>query len=297
MHLLRKTVLSTVFFVMLSAGATYGSAPETPPGWTPVTRRIKVNTSEGDQEIEITYYRNAAGMDFVWIPPGKYWRGSRMTPQEVEQKFGGHDYWFEREHPRHKVELTEGFWLGSTPVTQAQWTAVMDSNPSYFAGDDRPVENVSWNDAAEFTRKLSKMDGVQYRLPTEAEWEYAARAGTETEFHFGEESALLGDYGWYSGNSLNKTHPVGLKAPNAWGLYDMHGNVWEWCSDWYGGYCSGPVFDPKGGEEGEYRVLRGGSWFATAGNCRSARRRRVVPDHRGRGNGLRVAVRAVARSE
>ncbi len=297
MCLLWGKVIFAAFFGIVSAVTTSGHELETPTGWTPVTRRVEVNTPEGDQEVEITYYRNNVGMAFVWIPPGKYWRGSRMTPEEVEQTFGGHDYWYEREHPRHKVELTEGYWLADTPVTQAQWTAVMGNNPSFFAGKDRPVENVSWNDAVSFIQKLSKKDGVHYRLPTEAEWEHAARAGTETEFYFGEEAGLLGNYGWYSGNSLGKTHPVGLKTPNAWGLYDMHGNVWEWCSDWYGEYCSGPVLNPEGGEEGEYRVLRGGAWFAAAGNCRSARRRRVDPDHRGRGDGFRIAVTATSRSE
>ena len=165
----------------------------------------------------------------------------------------------------HKVTLTQPFMLGVHEVTQAQYEQVMGSNPSKFRGPQNPVETVSWNDALDFCQKLSALPeelkaGRVYRLPTEAEWEYACRAGTTTKYSFGDDESQLGEYAWFVGNAGRETRPVGLKQPNAWGLYDMHGNVWEWCADWYGGYPSGYVTDPTGPQSGSYRVIRGGSW-------------------------------------
>ena len=157
-----------------------------------------------------------------------------------------------------------------------------NNNPSKFknCGDDCPVEQVSWLDTKKFISKLNQMEGTnKYRLPTEAEWEYACRAGTETEYFFGDEVAKLGEYGWYTNNSEGQTHPGGKKKPNAWDLYDMHGNVWEWVQDWYGDYHSNTVADPKGPDKGRSRVLRCGSWFDGAGSLRSARRYRHDPDN------------------
>jgi len=163
---------------------------------------------------------------------------------------------------RHEVTISKPFYMGVTEVTQAQYEAVMGKNPSYYKGATNPVDQVSWDDATEFCKKLSEKIRQAVRLPTEAEWEYACRAGTQTAFSFGDDPSALGDYAWWDGNSGATTHPVGQKRPNAWGLYDMHGNVWEWCADWFGEYPKGPVTDPSGPATGsDIRVVRGGSWY------------------------------------
>jgi len=208
-------------------------------------------------------------MEFVRILPGEFQMGSE----------GGDD----DERPLHLVRITSGFELGKYEVTQAQWEAVMGSNPSHFQGGDRPVEQVSANDAQEFLRRLNaRGDGRRYRLPTEAEWEYAARAGSR-EARYGN----VDDIGWYSGNSGSQTHPVGQKQPNAWGLYDMLGNVLEWCQDRYGPYSAGAVTDPQGPRSGQYRVMRGGSWYVDARFLRAPDRFRVPPRNRNDIIGLR----------
>ena len=199
------------------------------------------------------------------------------------------------EGPQTRVTLTRAFWLGQTEVTQAQWEALMGSNPSTFKGASRPVEQVSWNDAMAFCRKLTEREraagrlpkGYAYTLPTEAQWEYACRAGT-TGLYAGDGN--LDDMGWYEGNSGNTTHPVGQKQPNTWGLYDMHGNVWEWCLDWYGNYPGGRVTDYAGPSTGTRRVFRGGGWGRGAAFCRSAFRFKGVPSFRFFILGLRVAL-------
>jgi formylglycine-generating enzyme required for sulfatase activity len=199
----------------------------------------------------------------------------------------------------HQVTLTKPFYIGVYEVTNAQWRAVMGSVPSHWEDADRPVEKVSWEDAAEFCRKLSALPeerkaGRVYRLPTEAEWEYACRAGTETTYSFGDDESQLDEYAWYVRNSGNQTHPVGTKKPNGWGLYDMHGNVWEWCSDWYGKYPQGEVTDPQGqgpsGASVRVRVYRGGDWHITARYCRSAYRCGNDPSNRFDGLGFRLAL-------
>jgi formylglycine-generating enzyme required for sulfatase activity len=192
---------------------------------------------------------------------------------------------FDNEKPPHRVGVSP-FAIGKYQVTQAQWKAVMGNNPSKFQGDALPVERVSWEEAKAFCEKLSEMTGNEYRLPTEAEWEYAARAGSTGEYCFGDDERLLGDYAWYRENSDKKTHPVGQKTPNAFGLYDMHGNVWEWCSDWYGeDYYKelekgGVAIDPRGPSAGSYRVNRGGGWDDIAVICRSAYRISDAPGFR-----------------
>jgi formylglycine-generating enzyme required for sulfatase activity len=192
----------------------------------------------------------------VWIPAGTFEMGSNDGDSD--------------EKPVHAVTL-DGFWIGKYEVTQRQYEAMMGNNPSHFKGPDRPVEQVSWNDAMEFCRKLSQATGKTYTLPTEAQWEYACRAGSKSNW---DEENRLGDYAWYERNSGNKTHDVGGKSPNQWGLYDMHGNVWEWCADWFEGiyYASSPPRNPTGPASGKYRVFRGGGWCGTAYNCRSASR-------------------------
>ena len=226
-------------------------------------------------------FTNTIGMKFVLIPKGTFMMGSPSNES-------GRD----SDEKQHKVTLTKGFYMGTTEVTQAQWKAIMGDDPSYFKGDDNPVEIVSWNDAQEFIKKLNRKDGTnKYRLPTEAEWEYACRAGSKTKFCFGDSDSRLGDYAWYSNNSSSKTHSVAQKKPNAWGLYDMHGNVYEWCGDWYDkNYPGGYVTDPKGPSSGSYRVYRGGSWGSgRAGGCRSANRDDFTPGRRDDYRGLRLA--------
>jgi formylglycine-generating enzyme required for sulfatase activity len=248
---------------------------------------------------------NSIGMKFVRIPKGTFLMGS---PPDEE---GSSD-----EERQHEVTLTRDFYLGVYEVTQAQYKKVMGKNPSYFTGDkvaerhpqtgrfvkdvdsaNHPVEIVSHDDAVEFCRRLSeradeKAAGRRYRLPTEAEWEYACRAGSNTAFSFGNGSADLGSHAWYRANRNGMTHAVGGKKPNAFGLYDMHGNVWEWCSDWYDEnyYASSPATDPKGPDSGSFRVLRGGSWDNEPGGVRCASRNCLTPRRRYDGSGVRVVL-------
>ncbi len=215
-------------------------------------------------------------MKFVLIPAGEFQMGST----------DGDD----NERLVHTVRISQPFYLGKYPVTQAQWEAVMKNNPSRFKGDpNRPVEMVSWEEVQDFIRQLNEREGVSsYRLPTEAEWEYAARAGSTTAYSFGDDSSQLGEYAWYWGNAEKTTHSVGQLEPNAWGLYDMHGNVWEWIHDWYGEYPTEAVTDPSGPSSGSYRVLRGGGWLDGAGRCRSASRLNGTPGDRSYDLGFRL---------
>jgi formylglycine-generating enzyme required for sulfatase activity len=202
----------------------------------------------------------------------------------------------EREQPIHTVQL-EGFDLGATPVTQAQYEAIMGTNPSGFKGSNRPAENVSWDEAVEFCEKLSAETGEAFSLPTEAQWEYACRAGSPAAWCFGDDESKLDDYAWYSGNSAGETHPVREKRPNDWGLYDMHGNVWEWCQDWGGNYPrkGSTESNPKGPSTGSCRVGRGGSWRGAPEDCRSALRGWYAPSGRSSNLGFRVARSSVRR--
>ena len=234
---------------------------------------------------------NSIGVKLVLIPKGTFMMGSPESEQLRHE-----------DETQHKVTISKGYYLGVYEVTQAQYEKVIGKNPSHFQGAivgnenaDLPVENVSWDDAVEFCKKLSdlpdeKKAGRVYRLPTEAEWEYACRAGSKTAYLFDDEEGLLPEYGWFNRNSSNRTHSVGLLEPNAWGLYDMHGNAWEWCSDRYGEYPKGAVSDPTGPKVGSYRVYRGGSWFSAAANCRSACRGRFDPSDRINFNGFRVSL-------
>lgn len=215
----------------------------------------------------------------VWIEPGLFMMGSPSGESGRDSD----------ENPQHRVTITKGFWLGQTEVTQGQWQAVMGNNPSGFTGnDDHPVERVSWNDAKSFCKRLSEQTGSHVRLPSEAEWEFACRAGTTTPFNTGNtistaQANYNGNYTYGSGGkgvNRAKTMPVGSFSANAWGLYDMHGNVYEWCEDWYGDYPSGTAVDPTGPQTGLYRVLRGGSWDYGPKGCRSANRNWNTPDTR-----------------
>ena len=219
---------------------------------------------------------NQTGIEFVLIPAGSFMMGST---------YGGTD-----EKPVHQVTISQPFYMGKYEVTQSQWQSVMGSNPSYFkdCGGNCPVEQISWNDAQDFVNKLNEAnDGFKYRLPSEAEWEYACRAGTTGDYY----AADVDDIGWHNGNSGKKTRTVGGKQPNAFGLYDMSGNVWEWCRDWYHPNYDGAPTDGTAwlsGGEMKYRVLRGGSWDGDASLLRSAYRGRNTPDYRNSYFGFRV---------
>jgi formylglycine-generating enzyme required for sulfatase activity len=219
---------------------------------------------------------SSLGMKFAWIPPGTFLMGGDR---------------YDDEKPVHRVRISRGFYLGAYPVTQKQWREVMGDNPSRFTGPDRPVEGVSWDDCQAFCKRLNGRDGKSYRLPTEAEWEYACRAGTTTEYYSGDGEAALKKVGWYAGNSNWETHPVGRLEKNAWGLYDMHGNVWQWCQDWYHGPHDGAAaVDPRGPDFGDYRIQRGGSWGSDAENCRAAYRAWDGPASRTDRVGCRVCL-------
>jgi formylglycine-generating enzyme required for sulfatase activity len=237
---------------------------------------------------------NSIGMKLVLIPKGTFMMGSPESEVRIADA------------TQHEVTISKDYYLGLYEVTQAQYEKMMGKNPSRFQGDNlrgdslrrdstnHPVEQVSWADAVEFCKTLSELPeekkaGRVYRLPTEAEWEYACRAGSKSAYSFGEGSKSLGDYAWFDQNSNRQTHPVGEKKANAWGLNDMHGNVWEWCSDWYGQYPKGAVSDPVGTRESSNRVFRGGSWYDHFEYCRSARRLGYFPS--GRDDfGFRVAL-------
>ena len=181
------------------------------------------------------------------------------------------------ERPAHKVTVTKPFFIGKYLVTQRQWEAVMGNNPSWFQGAAKPVENITWDDCQVFLAKLGEKCGggtEAFSLPTEAQWEYACRAGSTAQYSFGDDGAGLGEYAWFSGNSRNETHPVGEKKPKAWGLYDMHGNVWQWCADGYDAeyYKASPASNPAGPAGKDYAVIRGGGWESGAPYCRSAYR-------------------------
>jgi formylglycine-generating enzyme required for sulfatase activity len=236
---------------------------------------------------------NSIGMKLVLIPKGTFMMGSPESEKGRDKD----------DETQHEVTISKDYYLGVIEVTQGQYEKVMGTNPSHFQkqfirksdSSMYPVEQVSWEDAVDFCKKLSELPeekkaGRVYCLPTEAEWVYACRAGSKSAYSFGETSKSLGDYAWFDRNSKGQTHPVGERKPNAWGLYDMHGNVWEWCSDRYGEYPKVAVSDPVGPREGSVRVLRGGSWCDVAASCRSAIRRRYVPSIRGNDLGFRLAL-------
>ncbi len=240
----------------------------TGPGVAPARDERTEKIYFGDAPEPGKSYHASEGINMVWIAPGSFQMGDSTG-------HGGDD-----EKPVHEVRLATGYWLGESDVTQAQWQAVMGNNPSNFKGGSLPVEHVSWYDAVAFCRKFTGSErarghlpaGIEYRLPTEAQWEYACRAGTTGDY-----AGDLDAMAWYGSNSENTTHEVKTKSPNAWGLYDMHGNVWQWCSDWYGNYSSGSQVDPAGPDSGANRVFRGGAWYMSGGRCRSASRYRDAP--------------------
>jgi formylglycine-generating enzyme required for sulfatase activity len=213
-----------------------------------------------------------AGIEFVWCPAGTFMMG--RYPGELDSE--------DWEDPQHEVTISRGFWMSKYEVTQAQWKALHGGeNPSFFQAevsgntDNRPVESATWDEIQSYITTLNRMNPrMHFRLPTEAEWEYACRAGTTTRFYWGDDLSYtdIGDYAWYEDISGGETHDVGGKLPNAWGLYDMSGNVYEWVQDLYGDYPDGPVTDPAGPATGAYRVFRGGAWNAYSFRGRSAAR-------------------------
>ena len=222
---------------------------------------------------------NGIKYNMVWVDGGTFRMGA--TSEQGSE--------ISDEKPVHSVTLS-GYYIGKTEVTQALWQAVMGSNPSYFEGDDLPVEQVSWDDCQEFIRKLNSLTGQNFRLPTEAEWEFACRGGNNSRGYKYSGSNYIDNVAWYDGNSGGKTHPVATKSPNELGIYDMSGNVWEWCADWYGDYSSGRQTNPKGTYGGSIRVYRGGSWFNYARYCRSSSRISYFPTYRYDSLGLRLAL-------
>ncbi len=232
-----------------------------------------------------TSVSNSLGMKFMGVPSGSFRMG-----------LGDGDL----AKTTHMVKISEGFYMGRTEVTQREWKAVMGSLPAgctggrffeqEFIGDNKPVVCVSWDDAHNFIRKLNARGDATYRLPTEAEWEYACRAGTTTKYSFGDDESALDNYAWHYSNSRNETHEVATKLPNAWGLHDIHGNVSEWCEDWHGAYPDGSATDPKGPTTGSDRLIRGGNFYTIPGGLRSGDRFRAPHDDRGSHVGFRVLI-------
>jgi sulfatase modifying factor 1 len=241
---------------------------------------------QAQQKKPLKHFTNSLGMKFVWIPPGSFVMGS------PENEIGRRD-----DETQHKVTLTKGFYMGVYTVTQEHWQALMGNNPSQFQGaENLLVERVSWNDCQNFIKKLREKDKKPYRLPTEAEWEYACRAGTTTPFFFGEtlsteQANVNGQFlllGRYWGPWRKKTTSVGMFPANPFGLHDVHGNVNQWCEDWYGEYSPDDTVDPHGPDKGKIRVLRGGNWFFTPNGCRSAFRSAFEPGYRNNTIGCRL---------
>ena len=267
---MKQVTIFELFCLLLILVTQNGCTKKEPPSADNETaNEISSESHQSEQGKVIT---NSIGMKLVYIPAGSFMMGS-----------DGY------EGPQHQVRISKGFWMGQTEVTQGQYKSVLNAEPwsgRRHAQEDasNPAVYVNWDDAVAFCRKLSQKEGKSYRLPTEAEWEYACRAGTTTRFSFGDDDSLLGDYAWYRGNTVDLGKhdwpPVGQKKPNPWGLYDMHGNVWEWCSDWFDGdyysddsyYSKSPSVDPNGPSSGENRSVRGGSRNDTESSLRCARR-------------------------
>lgn len=265
-------------------------------------KKVPLSPTGSKDQVD-RYITNSIGMKLALIQKGTFKMGS--PPDEKDSQ---------EDERQHDVTISKNYHLGVFEVTQAQYEQVMGKNPSRFQGDEvaerhpqtgrvvkdvdssnHPVEHVSWLDAVEFCKRLSGLPEEKkarrvYRLPTEAEWEYACRAGSKMAYSFSEDRSSLGDYAFFRHNTNKQTQPVGEKMPNVWGLYDMHGNVWEWCSDWYGDYPKAAVIDPVGPSEGSARVFRGGGWDCDAAMCRAASRRFGSPMFRGANYGFRVAL-------
>jgi len=234
----------------------------------------------------------------VYVQGGTYTMGA--TSEQLEGLlYDDEESLYDNAKPTHSVTLSD-YMIGQTEVTQALWQAVMGNNPSWFKGDSRrPVENVSWNDCQTFLSKLNSLTGEHFRLPTEAEWEFAARGGVKSFGYMYSGSNIIGNVAWYDENALCNgeennpnygTHPVGTQFANELGIYDMSGNVWEWCNDWYGDYSDSSQTNPRGPSSGMFRVYRGGSWDYLAKICRTSHRHNYWPDYRYNDLGFRLAL-------
>ena len=246
---------------------------------TNASSSVASGTSSSGNTITIPV-KDGISIDMVRVEAGTFTMGATA---EMKDPYG-------EEKPTHQVTLTNDYYIGKYEVTQALWKAVMGNNPSCFKGDNLPVETVTWDDCQEFISQLNRITGKTFRLPTEAEWEYAARGGKKGRGCQYSGSNNLSDVAWYKDNSDSKTHAVGSKQANELGIYDMSGNVWEWCQDWYGRYSKSSQTNPTGATSGSYRVLRGGSCFITARICRSSYRRGNTPVNRDYSLGLRLAL-------
>lgn len=236
---------------------------------------------ETEYAEKTTFTVNGVSFNMIAVKGGTFTMGA--TSEQGDDAYSD-------EKPTHQVTLSD-YCIGETEVTQELWQAVMGSNPSYFSGNlQRPVESVSWNDCQEFIKKLNQLTGKTFRLPTEAEWEYAARGGSQSHGYKYAGSNTIGDVAWYTVNSSSTTHPVKQKQANELGLYDMSGNVWEWCQDWYGSYSSSSQTNPTGPSSGSDRVFRGGSWGLSAWHCRVSYRGISTPTFRDGSLGLRLAL-------
>ena len=280
--------------IRLREGLLNDPTPEQRQLWEP---RMQELIHECVQPVVATW-ENSIGMKFCWCPPGKFIMGSPVTEEDRE-------IYEEQVY----VKLTQGFWLGKYEVTQGEWERVMGTKPwsgQLFVKDgvSYAASFVNWEEAVEFCKKLTTQErqggrmqhGWEYGLPTESQWEYACRAGTTTAYSFGNDASQLSDYAWWGGlvgdgNAKDEqyAHEVGRKRANAWGLHDMHGNVWEWCQDWYADKLSGGV-DPKDAQTDAQRVLCGGCWYLLGRYCRSASRLRYTPDDRYSNVGFRIAL-------
>lgn len=232
-------------------------------------------------EVNGIFTSSSTGIEFVMIPAGEFDIGLISKEEKEEDKNGNKD-----KSPykclTHKVTIKNPFYMGKSSVTQKQWKMIMGKNPSYFRGDDRPVEMVSWTEVQKFVKKLNEKERTdKYRLPSEAEWDYACRAGTQTRYYFGDDDSKLSEYAWHAENSGGQTHPVARKKHNLWGLYDTHGNVWEWVQDnWHENYKGAPIDGSAWEDVGDsHRVSRGGSWYCSAILCRSASRFKRDPEN------------------
>jgi len=259
-----------------------GRAPRRTPEWAEKLVSKEQLEAAAKHGIPVAF-EDSIGMKSVLVPPGAFMMGSNDSTDGAA--------------PIHRTRITKPFYMGVTEVTQAQWKAVMGSAPwggQRYAGKspDAAASYVSWNDATEFCKRLSQKAAKTVRLPTEAEWEYACRAGSKTKYCFGDDEGGLGEYAWYVVNAKDArrdyAQEVAQKKPNAWGLYDMHGNVWEWCTDWYADYPGGDASDPTGPSKGGSRVMRGGHWRSRARYLHSAFRFNYVPTRSNRSTGLRV---------
>ena len=251
--------------------------------WDVLSEREKLAGANICFKVEVNSGRftvNGVSFEMVRVEGGTFRMGATSEQEDEADS---------NEKPVHSVTLSS-YYIGKTEVTQSLWQAVMGSNPSNYKGSDLPVECVSWNDCQEFIQKLNRLTGRNFRLPTEAEWEFACRGGNNSRGYKYSGSNDIDNVAWYWDNSGEKTHPVATKAPNELGIYDMSGNFWEWCSDWYADYTSYSQTDPTGPQSGSRRVCRGGGWYGTAGYCRSSNRGSSDPTFRFNLLGLRLAL-------